>query len=317
MKHKLFIMMAAVLLIPMGLFGQTYQELWKQVKVAQDKDLPKTAMEHLQKIEGKARKAGDYGQLLKSTLLYSKLQAEVAPDSLLPAVKRLEQQAAQTQDVALRAVYSTVLSLVYRDNARELGEDAAGKEDTFRQQAMAYPEVLAKAQAGAYEPFVVNGKDSKTYYGDDLLSVIGRELEAWQWLHDYYTKAGNRRAACLTGVQAFNDIASLDSLAQVYGDLPDACEIAIKRLELMEDGSALNVQRKIEYLRESLKKWGSWQRANWLRNKESDMTRPRFVARLPRHIACPQEPQTIKLESLRNIQTLTMSVYETSLKGDT
>ena len=94
MKQKLLIMIAAMLLVPMGLFSQTYQELWKQVEQAQKKDLPKTAMEHLQKIEVKAQKAGDYGQLLKSTLLYSKLQAEVAPDSLLPAVKRLEQEAA-------------------------------------------------------------------------------------------------------------------------------------------------------------------------------------------------------------------------------
>ena len=68
MKQKLLIMIAAMLLVPMGLFSQTYQELWKQVEQAQKKDLPKTAMEHL--------------------------QAEVAPDSLLPAVKRLEQEAA-------------------------------------------------------------------------------------------------------------------------------------------------------------------------------------------------------------------------------
>ena len=73
MKRKLLIIIAAILLVPMGLFSQTYHDLWKQVEQAQDKDLPKTAMEHLQKIEQKAQKAGDYGQLLKSTLLYSKL----------------------------------------------------------------------------------------------------------------------------------------------------------------------------------------------------------------------------------------------------
>ena len=130
MKQKLLIIMAAMLLMPMGLFSQTYQDLWKQVEQAQKKDLPKTAMEHLQKIEVKAQKAGDYGQLLKSTLLYSKLQAEVAPDSLLPAVKRLEQEAERTQDMALKAVYSTVLSQVYQDNSRQLGEDAITKVET-------------------------------------------------------------------------------------------------------------------------------------------------------------------------------------------
>ena len=322
MKRKLLIIIAAILLVPMGLFSQTYHDLWKQVEQAQDKDLPKTAMEHLQKIEQKAQKAGDYGQLLKSTLLYSKLQAEVAPDSLLPAVKRLEQETETTQNVALKAVYSTVLSLVYRDNARELGEDASGKVEAYRLQALQHPDALAKAKAGTYVPFVVNGKDSKTYYDDDLLSVVGRELEAWQWMHDYYTKVGNRRAACLTGVDAFNDIASLDSLAKVYGDLPEACEIAIKRFGLMDDNGSVNrngytVAERIAYLRESLQKWGSWQRANWLRNMERDMTRPHFVARMPYHIGLPDESQVIQLEALRNIQTLTMNVYETPLKGDT
>ena len=318
MKQKLLIMIAAMLLVPMGLFSQTYQELWKQVEQAQKKDLPKTAMEHLQKIEVKAQKAGDYGQLLKSTLLYSKLQAEVAPDSLLPAVKRLEQEAERTQNVALKAVYSTVLSQVYQDNSRQLGEDAVTKVEIYRQQAMKDPEVLAKVKANLYDPFVMNGKDSKTYYDDDLLSVVGRELDAWQWMHDYYTKVGNRRAACLTGVNAFDNIASLDSLIEVYGDLPEACEIAIKRFGLMDNKEGeYTVAERITYLRESLKKWGSWQRANWLRNVERDMTRPRFVANMPEHVGLPNEPQMIQLESLRNIQTLTMSVYETTLKGDT
>ena len=56
-------MMAALLLVPMGLFSQTYQDMWKQVEQALDKDLPKTAMEHLQKIESKAQKERAYGQL--------------------------------------------------------------------------------------------------------------------------------------------------------------------------------------------------------------------------------------------------------------
>ena len=319
MKQKLLIMMAAMLLVPMGLFSQTYQELWKQVEQAQRKDLPKTAMEHLKKIEEKAQKAGDYGQLLKSTLMTSRLQAEVAPDSLLPAVKRLEEEAEKTKDVALKAVYCTVLSQVYSGNVRQLGEDAPEKAQNYRQQALAHPDALAQAKTGVYDPFVINGKDSKNYYDDDLLNVIGRELREWRWMHDYYTKAGNRRAACLTGSEAFSDIASMDSLIAIYGDLPEACELAIKRFNLMgEKEGTYSVAERIGYLRESLGKWGStWQRANWLRNMERDMTRPRFAARMPAHVGIPQVPQTIQLESLRNIQSLTMSVYETTLKGDT
>ena len=149
MNNKKIGFLVALLLMTMTVFGQTYQELWKQVEQARNKDLPQTAMEHLQKIEQKARKAGDYGQLLKASLLTSRLQAEVAPDSLLPAVKRLEQEMENTQDVALKAVYSTVLSQVYQENARQLGEDAANKADAYRQQALQHPDALAKVKAGA------------------------------------------------------------------------------------------------------------------------------------------------------------------------
>ena len=204
MKQKLFIIIAAMLLVPMGIFSQTYQELWKEVEQAQRKDLPKTAMEHLQKIEAKAQKAGDYGELLKATLLTSRLQAEVAPDSLKPALERLEQEAESTKDVALKAVYCTVLSKVYADNAPHLDEDAREKSKTYREQALEHPEALARAKGEAYRPFVVNGKDSKVYYDDDLLNIVGRELGEWQWLHGYYSKTGNRKAACLTGVEAFD-----------------------------------------------------------------------------------------------------------------
>ena len=316
MKQKLLIMMAAMLLMPMGIFSQTYQELWKQVEQARQKDLPKTAMEHLQQIETKAQKAGDYGQLLKATLLTSKLQAEVAPDSLQPAVKRLERECEKTQDLALKAVYCTVLSQVYAENALHLGEDAETVSQRWRQQALEHPEALAQVKGDTYHPFVIDGKDSKAYYDDDLLNIVGRELSAWRWLHEYYSKAGNRRAACLTGVQAFDDIASMDSLIAVYGDLPEACELAIKRFNLM-DGEHYSVAQRIGYLRESLTKWGDWKRANWFRNMERDMTRPTFTAQIPEHIAMPQQPQTVKLESVRNIQSLTMNVYETTLKGDT
>ena len=324
-KRILFIIMAAMLLVPMGVFSQTYQEFWKQVEQARQKDLPKTAIEHLQKIETKAQKAGDYGQLLKATLLTSRLQAEVSPDSLLPAVKRLEQECEKTQDIALKAVYCTVLSQVYAENALHLGEDAAAKSEAYRQQALEHPEALARAKGEAYHPFVIDGKDSKVYYDDDLLNIIGRELDEWRWLHDYYSKVGNRRAACLTGANVVESgewkedrdrLEWLDSLIAVYGDLPEACELAIERFNLM-DSEHYSVAQRIGYLRESLKKWGGWQRANWLRNQEHEMTRPMFHANMPEHIAMPQQPQTVKLEALRNIQSLTMSVYETSLKGDT
>ena len=314
MKHRLFIVVAAILLVPMGLLGQTYQTLWKQVEEAQKKDLPKTAIAHLQKIEQKAMKEKAYGQLLKSTLLHSRLQSEVAPDSLRPAVDRLEQQERNVSDVPLKAVYDAVLSKIYQEN-RQLADDWKVKSQEYAAGAMAHPEALAAVKTDTYEPFVIKEKDSELY-GHDLLSVIGEELGAWQELHRYYSKKGNRRAACITGAEAFDNVAALDSLLQVYGDLPEACELAIKRYQLMETGD-FTIAQKMDFLRSSIKRWGSWRRANWLRNMEQDLTRSQFVAKILRRVVMPQESQTVALENLRNLESLTMRVYRTSLKGDT
>ena len=313
MKHRLFIVVAAILLVPMGLLGQTYQTLWKQVEEAQKKDLPKTAMTHLQKIEQKAAKEKAYGQLLQSTLLHSRLQAEVAPDSLRPAVDRLEQQEKNISDVPLKAVYDAVLSIVYQNN-HQLDDYWEQKSKDFAEKALAHPEALAAVKTDGYVPFIIKEKDSEIY-NHDLLSVIGTELGAWEKLHYYYSKQGNRRAACITGVDAFSNMAAVDSLLQVYGDLPEACELAIRRFQLMEEESC-PIAQKMDFLRSSIKRWGNWRRVNWLRNKEQELTRPQFTAAIHHRVAMPQEAQTVLLSGLRNLESLTMRVYRTPLKGD-
>ena len=280
MKSKVMVLLAAVLLMPMGVFGQTYQQLWKQVEQARQKDLPQTALQHLQKIEQKAQKEKSFGQLLKSTLLHARLQAEVAPDSLCPAVNRVKEQLQTVKDPALAAVYATVLAKVYEDNP-SLGDDAETMASRYRQQAKANPDALAAQRAGEYEPFVVMGKDSQVF-GNDLLSVVGYELEEWQWLEDYYKKKGNRRALCHLALRTASSLEELDSLAALYGDLPEAGVIAKKR-----------------------------------QNRWMGMTYSMYQMHLPQRVAMPGEAQMVKFLNLRNIETLTLRVYRTQLKGDT
>ena len=114
MKKKTLTIIAVMLFIPMWIFGQDYRALWNKVKDAEEKDLPQTAITHLTSIEEKARKEGVYGQLLKATLYRAQMQANVAPDSLQPAVERLVQLTQKEKDVALRSVYATVLYSIYR-----------------------------------------------------------------------------------------------------------------------------------------------------------------------------------------------------------
>ena len=314
MKHRIFIVVAAIILVPMGVLGQTYQTLWKQVEEAQNKDLPKTAITHLQKIEQKAMKEKAYGQLLKSTLLLSRLQSEVAPDSLRPAVDRLEQQEKNVSDIPLKAVYDAVLSIIYQNN-RQLADDWVARSKDYAARAMAHPELLEAVKTDGYVPFIVKEKDSEIY-GHDLLSVIGEELGTWQELHRYYSKKGNRRAACMTGTKAFDTIASLDSLIQVYGNLPEACELAIRRYELM-DTDDYTIAQRMAFLRGSIQRWSTWRRVNLLRNIERSLTSSQYSAHIQQGVVLPHQPQKVELNNLRHLESLTMRVYHTSLKGDT
>ena len=332
MKQKsFFIIVAMMLLMPMGLFSQSYNDLWKDVRQAQDKDLPKTAISYLEKIEKKAQTEKVYGQLMSSTLLHAQLMAEVAPDSLAPAVSRLEQQEQQAQgNPVLQAVYDAVLSQIYLRN-HQLTEDWKVRSDDYRTKALSHPDLLAQTKAEAYDPFVVKGKHS-TMFDDDLLSVVGSELNAWRQLADYYQKAGKRQAACYTSLRMViaerenvgresyaksNFIKSLDSLIAIYGDLPEAGEIAMERYNYMNDKTDATRAEKAAWLQESIRRWGSWPRANQLRNQWKELINPCYEAQAPNSVSEIGKQQTVKLPLLRHLQSLTMRVYRTKQKGDT
>ena len=62
-------------LMPLMAFAQSYDQLWKSVKDAQEKDLPKTEISTLGKIISKATKEKMYGHLLAATLQRASTQA--------------------------------------------------------------------------------------------------------------------------------------------------------------------------------------------------------------------------------------------------
>ena len=331
MRQKFFFIVAVILLMPMGLFGQTYSDLWKQVNQAQNKDLPKTAISHLEQIEKKAQTEKAYGQLMRSPLLHAGLMAEVAPDSLAPAVKRLLQQEQRAQnDLVLQAVYDAVISQIYSRN-HQLTEDWKTQSDNFRTKALTHPDLLAQTKAGLFEPFVVKDKHS-TMFDDDLLSVVGIELNAWRELSDYYQKAGKRQAACYSSLRMLMNerenvgiepyakskfIKSLDSLIAIYGDLPDAGEIAMERYNYMAEKTDATRADKAAWLQESIRRWEAWPRTNQLRNQWTELINPCYEVQAPQKVAEIGKQQTLKLPLLRHLQSLTMRVYRTKQKGNT
>ena len=104
MTKKCFTLLL-VMMIPIFLFGESYSSLWKKVEEANEKDLPQTEYELLQKIVAKAEKGKDYGQLLTAELQSAEVMAHITPDSLRPAMSRLQQRYEATTSIAVTAAW--------------------------------------------------------------------------------------------------------------------------------------------------------------------------------------------------------------------
>ena len=328
---KLLTLTFICLMIPVFVNGQTYSALWKQVKEAQDKDLPQTEQQVLQRIAEKAEREQAYGQLLKAELQHAHSQCEVAPDSLLPAVERLKARAeAAAADKVLQAVYHCVLGYIYQQN-RWLDEDRheeIGRD--YYDKALADPDALAQVKAADYEPFVVTQQDSR-YYGHDLLSIIGREARRYDVLHQYYVRSGNRRAALLSADMLLDQqqpddmeplnkskhIQRLDSLIAQYQDLQECGEVAISRYRYMDDHTDATAEQKWQYINYALERWGDWQGMNQLRNAQRDLTALQYHATLEERVLIPQRQQTVTLDDMRGISELTMRLYKVAVEGNT
>ncbi len=303
-----YVFLLVVMMLPMWLFGQSYSELWKKANEAEQKDLPQTQYEVLQKIVTKAEQEKAYGQLLKAELNAAQVMSLIAPDSLKPAVQRIQQRGETTQDEVLRLMYQTILYRVINNNG-DLEMQAKRPELTPH-----ICEQLAQVKEVTYEPFVQKGADSH-YFNHDLLSVVGYELDDLKPLYDYYTKTGNRQAACLVVAQMkrYASIEELDTLIAAYRDLKECGELAIARYERMY---ALPVAERIAYIHEALQQWGSWKRIGILRNAEKELTNPQYHVSYHHRVVTPQQSQLVKLERLRHLSSVTMKVYRLDANGD-
>lgn len=321
MMKALFTILLALLSMTMN--GQTYTSLWKQIDEAEKKDLPRTQYDVLMKIVDKAQKEGEYGQLMAAELAGSCVMATISPDSLQPAVERMEQRYHAATDKALATVYATVLKKIYADNSQL--EKRESLNVTLDAETC---ERLAAVKAADYKPLVVEGCDSKIF-NDDMLSVVGYQLRDFRPLHDYYNKVGNRVAAMMTALEIARQervqgkvkyadapyIDRLDSLIAIYGDLSEAAEIAIERYEYMNEHTDATAGQKWDYTEEAIKRWGNYRRINVLRNAQIDMTYRNYRATMEPRVGIPNKTQELRLWDVRNIDQLAMRIYQVKVNG--
>ncbi len=323
MKRNILSLLVA-LFATLQVAAQTYDNLWKQAEINAQKDQPKSEIAVMKKIIAKASAAKDYGQLLAAETRQMTLWNEISADSLTPNVKRMEAEVLKVNDPALKAVRYAVLGKVYCDMNEK-------KSQEFFKKALEQPELLAKHTSTEYVPLTLKGVDGSSF-NNDLLHLIGFEAdskEAYLQLYTYYNKVGNRGAACLCAykliekyrqddvreVKKSKYLQTIDSLIQVYQDIPEAGELAVEHFRFMEGATDAKPLDKLNYINYALSRWGGWSRMNELRNAQKRLTEPMFRVENMPQVLRPGEKAWVHLD-VRNLQNLKISISRINITAD-
>lgn len=323
MKRNILSLLIA-LFATMQVAAQTYDNLWKQAEINAQKDQPKSEIAVMKKIIAKASAAKDYGQLLAAEIRQMTLWKEISADSLTPNVKRMEAEVLKVNDPALKAVRYAVLGKVYCDMNEK-------KSQEYFKKALGQPELLARHTSAEYVPLTLKGVDGSSF-NNDLLHLIGFEAdskEAYLQLYTYYNKVGNRGAACLCAykliekyrqddvreVKKSKYLQTIDSLIQIYQDIPEAGELAVEHFRFMEGATDAKPQDKLNYINYALSRWGEWSRMNELRNAQKRLTEPMFRVKDMPQVLRPGEKVWVQLD-VRNLQNLKISISRLNITAD-
>ena len=323
MKRNILSLLIA-LFATLQVAAQTYDYLWKQAEINAQKDQPKSEIAVMKKIIAKASAAKDYGQLLAAEIRQMTLWKEISADSLTPNVKRMEAEVLKVNEPALKAVRYAVLGKVYLDMNEK-------KSQEFFKKALEQPELLARHTSAEYVPLTLKGVDGSSF-NNDLLHLIGFEAdskEAYLLLYTYYNKVGNRGAACLCAykliekyrqddvreVKKSKYLQTIDSLIQVYQDIPEAGELAVEHFRFMEGATDAKPQDKLNYINYALSRWGGWSRMNELRNAQKRLTEPMFQVKDMPQVLRPEEKAWVHL-NVRNLQNLKISISRLNITAD-
>ena len=323
MKRNILSLLVA-LFATLQVAAQTYDNLWKQAEIKAQKDQPKSEIAVMKKIIAKASAAKDYGQLLAAETRQMTLWNEISTDSLTPNVKRMEAEVLKVNDPALKAVRYAVLGKVYCDMDEK-------KSQEYFKKALEQPELLAKHTSTEYVPLTLKGVDGSSF-NNDLLHLIGFEAdskEAYLQLYTYYNKVGNRGAACLCAykliekyrqddvreVKKSKYLQTIDSLIQVYQDIPEAGELAVEHFRFMEGATDAKPLDKLNYINYALSHWGGWSRMNELRNAQKRLTEPMFQVKDMPQVLRPGEKAWVHLD-VRNLQNLKISISRINITAD-
>lgn len=177
LKRTMVMAVCLVLLAPVALRAQTYENMWKQVEKAQADDLPRQVLAESESIMQKARKEKNFAWQMKAWVTIVTAKMSLDPDSFdiskLPEI--------HPDGIGEEAIYHAVMATAYQaamrtstvvNDAETLTEYTARRDEHFAKM-MENSDKLADADIEPYLPLMTKGDDSQLF-GHDLLSVFVR-----------------------------------------------------------------------------------------------------------------------------------------------
>ncbi len=278
------LLLLLLLVMPIAIHSQTYDELWIRVDSLSKKDMPRDELNVLKVISDKAMREKQYGQMVAAERINYAIKRQLAPDSLPAMHKRVESLAQQyaMSNPVLSAVYYCVIE----------------KADS----ALANKDLLANTRDADYSPLVSVGVSSDIF-NHDLLHVIGMYLHRYDELSQYYKTHGNRRAALIMACLSTNKTESLDSLVNEYSDLDEKVYVMGRRAKLTRKPSD-----EWQYVNKAIDENSGNQYLNILQNEHTRMQQPRFNASLSRALLNSSDSISVKIEDYVNTDTILFGI---------
>ena len=307
-------------------FAQSYTSLWKEVKTFTKDDLPKSALKSVDKIIARAHKNGDGGQLIIGLLTRRQLSGQISPDSAVAMIPAIERYMKEEQRAEMKSLYHVVLGELYQAENAHLNEQAPRKSIEHYCRAMDNPELLSKAKAATYIPFVIEGGSDSKYFHGDLLNIIARTCcsslssmtdqalkpyeKALQLYHtslQIYRKQNNREAEFFIMLDSLKAEGRHPYLFKSYDNFRKGCQLLITEfgdldvcmeayIELVNSFERSGDNKSAyEYAVKGLKKYPHSKRASVLKNRINAITEPRVSIDMPQMQSFPGQKDSISI----------------------
>ena len=160
--------------LPLRVSAQSYEQMWKQVEVLEQKQLPKSAIQELRKIYEYAKQEKNVSQMMKAHLTRASLCIDIAPDSLDSELSALKAWMEEEKDTVYQAILNNLLGYYILDTGKK-DETAIDTAIAYFQRSLQDKEILFRKSAVDYRPMTNSKELSEKYCGDNMYQLLARQ----------------------------------------------------------------------------------------------------------------------------------------------